>query len=316
MAVRTLALFDGYGGFELGLKLALGEHGVRTVARVERESHAAATLVARMAEATLDSSPIWDDIESFDGGPWRGRVDLVTAGFPCQPWSAAGQRRGVDDDRWLWPQIVRVLREVRPSLVFLENVPGLNRAVDGGGLSEVLADLADLGFDAEWSLLSAADIGATHKRTRLWILAVADDHRNGLRRVGWESEHDRDARHDVDRSSRADVADPEGIRQREPHHEARPITRGNARPDTGGRSPWPPRPDDSDGWDRWREQSGPEPSICRSTDGRPVGLAESLHLGGNGLVPAVACHAFTELAMRLGIAYRIDVDDCVSRGAA
>ncbi len=140
MALRALCLFDGYGGFELGWKLAGAD--VRTVARVERDSHAAATLVARMDEATLARAPVWDDVTTFDGVPWRGRVDLVTAGFNCQPFSAAGQRRGVDDERWLWPDIARIIADVGPRYVFLENVTGLVRA----GLPHILADLADLGF--------------------------------------------------------------------------------------------------------------------------------------------------------------------------
>ena len=101
MVLRALHLCSGYGGFELALRLA----GVpsRTVAHVERDTYAAATLVARMEDETLDQAPVWSDLATFDGGPWRGRVDLVTAGFPCQPFSQAGQRRGVDDERWLWP---------------------------------------------------------------------------------------------------------------------------------------------------------------------------------------------------------------------
>ena len=179
MVVRTaLCLCDGYGGFELGLR----EHGIRTVARVEQDSYAAAVLVERMETARLDKAPVWDDLTTFDGSAWRGRVDLITAGFPCQPFSAAGQRKGVDDDRWLWPAIGRIIRDVGPSLVFLENVPGLVQH----GLPHVLADLADLGFDAEWGLFSAADVGAPHRRQRFWLLAhansfgIVDDDRSEL----------------------------------------------------------------------------------------------------------------------------------------
>jgi len=95
------------------------------VAHVERDPFAAAVLVARMADQALDQAPVWDDLRSFDGRPWRGRVDLVTAGFPCQPWSAAGRRQGIEDDRWLWPDVARIVAEVGPRLVLLENVPVL-----------------------------------------------------------------------------------------------------------------------------------------------------------------------------------------------
>jgi len=101
------------------------------VGYVEREAFAAAVLVARMEDQALDRAPVWDDLTTFDGHPWRGRVDLVAAGFPCQPSSHAGQRLGTADERWLWPHVARVVREVGPSLVFIENVPGL-LSVNGG----------------------------------------------------------------------------------------------------------------------------------------------------------------------------------------
>ena len=141
MALRALHLCSGYGGFELALRSVAR---VRTVAHVERDAYAAAVLVERMGQARLDQAPVWDDLVTFDGGPWRGRVDLITAGFPCQPFSSAGRQRGVDDDRWLWPDIARIIRDVGPRFVLLENVPQLVRL----GLPHVLADLADLGFDA------------------------------------------------------------------------------------------------------------------------------------------------------------------------
>jgi hypothetical protein len=108
-----LALCAGVGGLDLGLRLALGR-AYRTVGYVDREAFAAAVLVARMADKALDPAPVWDDIETFDGTAWRGRVDLVSAGFPCQPFSAAGQGRGIDDERWLWPHLARIIAEAGP----------------------------------------------------------------------------------------------------------------------------------------------------------------------------------------------------------
>ncbi|MFP3947113.1 MAG: DNA cytosine methyltransferase [Longimicrobiales bacterium] len=119
-----LALCAGVGGLELGLRLALGR-GYRVVGYCEREAFSAAALVALMEEEVMDPAPVWDDLQTFPGHLWRGKVDLVAAGFPCQPWSHAGQRKGTEDDRWLWPDIRRAIREVRPGWVFLENVPGL-----------------------------------------------------------------------------------------------------------------------------------------------------------------------------------------------
>jgi len=166
--VNGLALCAGIGGFELGLRLVFPEY--RTVCFVERDAFAAATLVARMADEAMDRAPIWDDLTTFDGRAWRGVVDIVTAGFPCQPWSQAGAKRGTDDERWLWPAIWGIIRDVGPSLVVLENVPGL---ISGGGLGIVLGDLAEGGYDARWRCIRAADIGAPHLRDRVFILAYA-----------------------------------------------------------------------------------------------------------------------------------------------
>lgn len=288
MATRTaIHLCSGYGGFELALR----NHGVRTVAHVERDAYAAATLVARMAEAQLDHAPIWDDLTTFDGRPWRGRVDLITAGFPCQPFSSAGQRRGLDDDRWLWPAIARIVAEIRPRYVFLENVPGVVRA----GLPAVLHSLAQLGFDAEWGLLSAAAVGAPHKRERWWCLAHATgDGSPTLVSAG----HSRpDATRSGDRpGERPDVADADGVSR---HQGQRPATRRRGTLTQDPRHPFPPRPDDHDGWAEWLNQGRPQPGLRRSTHGAPTWLADALHLGGNGLVPQCANEAWTQLHQRI-----------------
>jgi DNA (cytosine-5)-methyltransferase 1 len=166
--LNGLALCAGVGGLELGLKLALGEQ-YRTVCYVEREAYAAATLVARMGKAALDQAPIWDDLTAFDGKPWHDRVDCISAGFPCQPFSVAGSKRGTEDERWLWPDIARIIGEVGPGLVFLENVSGI--LSHSGGFGQVLGDVATLGFNAEWGMFSAASVGAPHRRERVFILA-------------------------------------------------------------------------------------------------------------------------------------------------
>ena len=101
-------------------------------------------------------------------------VDLLAGGFPCQPFSVAGRRAGMDDDRWLWPEFARTIRELRPRYVLVENVPGL---LVGGGMGAVLGDLATLGYDAEWESIPAAAVGAPHLRYRVWIVAYADEPR-------------------------------------------------------------------------------------------------------------------------------------------
>ena len=117
---------------------------------VERETFAAATLVARMEDAALDRAPVWDDVASFDGRPWRGAVDIVTAGYPCQPFSVAGKRRGAEDPRHLWPHVARIVGETEPPFVFLENVAHHLRL----GFPEVAGGLVGMGlsYDFPWLL--------------------------------------------------------------------------------------------------------------------------------------------------------------------
>ncbi|RJG46428.1 DNA cytosine methyltransferase [Mesorhizobium sp. DCY119] len=163
-----IALCAGVGGLELGLHIA--EPGYRTVCFVEREAYAAATLVARMEDQALDHAPVWDDVTSFDGRPWRGKVHLVAGGYPCQPFSFAGRRKGADDPRHLWPSIRRIVEEVRPVWCFFENVEG---HLDLGA-AEVCRDLREMGYAVKAGLFSALEAGASHLRRRLFIVAYAD----------------------------------------------------------------------------------------------------------------------------------------------
>jgi DNA (cytosine-5)-methyltransferase 1 len=168
-----LSLCSGAGGLDLGLTIACP--GYRTLGHVEREAFAAAVLVARMADAALDPAPVWDDVATFDGCPWRGAVDIVTAGYPCQPFSTAGRMRGADDPRHLWPQVARIVGEVAPPFVFLENVAHHLRL----GFPEVAGDLVGLGYRLAAGLFTAAEVGAPHRRERLFVLA----HREGDERA-------------------------------------------------------------------------------------------------------------------------------------
>ena len=168
---RVLDLFSGYGGFALGLRLAGLD--ATTVCYVEWDPFCQQIIQRRQRDGLLDDAPIWDDIKSFDGRPWRGCVDLISAGFPCQPHSNAGLRKGADDDRNLWPDTLRIIGEVGPSLVVLENVPGILVGSDGrppyGGT--VVAGLVERRYDAEWRIVSAAEAGAPHLRKRWWLVA-------------------------------------------------------------------------------------------------------------------------------------------------
>jgi DNA (cytosine-5)-methyltransferase 1 len=169
--LRTLSLCSGVGGIDLGLRIA--HPGARTVCYVEREAFCASVLAARMDDGSLDQAPVWDDVTTFDGRPWRGAVDLVAAGFPCQPVSIAGKRLGMDDKRFIWDDIARIIGEVEPRYVFLENVPGILTADGGAFLDRVLSSLVVLGFDCEWDVFSAEETGAPHRRQRWFCLAVS-----------------------------------------------------------------------------------------------------------------------------------------------
>ncbi len=162
--MNELALFAGAGGGILGGKLL----GWRTVCAVEWQPFAVGLLCQRQNDRVLQPFPIWDDVRTFDGTPWRGIVDVVSGGFPCQDISSAGKGAGLVGERsGLWKEMARIVGEVRPRVVFVENSPMLTIR----GLGTVLGDLAALGFDAEWGVLGAHSIGANHKRERIWILA-------------------------------------------------------------------------------------------------------------------------------------------------
>ena len=196
--MNGLALCAGIGGLELGIAAALPDY--RTVAYVEREAYAACVLAARMEAGDIPPAPIYSDLRTFDGRPWHGVVDLVSAGYPCQPFSVAGSRSGTDDPRHLWPEVYRIIREVRPRLVFLENVPGHLSM----GFGDVLGDLAAAGFNAEWGVFSAAEIGAPHLRKRLFCLAFTDAERERRGRGAGSSSGDNATRKATRREKSAD----------------------------------------------------------------------------------------------------------------
>ena len=161
--MNELALFAGAGGGILGGHLL----GWRTVCAVEWEPYPASVLCARQNDGFLPTFPIWDDVQTFDGKPWQGIVDVVSGGFPCQDISAAGKGAGIDGERsGMWEEMARIICEVRPKFVFVENSPMLTSR----GLGKVLGDLASMGFNARWGVLGASDVGANHKRKRIWIV--------------------------------------------------------------------------------------------------------------------------------------------------
>ena len=162
--MNELHLFAGAGGGILGGMLL----GHATVCAVEIEPYCRKVLLQRQRDGVLPRFPIWDDVKTFDGKPWRGRVDIVCGGFPCQDISAAGKGAGIEGERsGLWSEFARIICEVGPRYAFVENSPMLTSR----GLGRVLGDLAEMGYDARWGVLSSADAGHGNLRERIWILA-------------------------------------------------------------------------------------------------------------------------------------------------
>ena len=318
--MNGLAICAGIGGLELGLSLALGPR-YTGVCYVEREAYPASLLVQRMEDGILDHAPIWDDLTTFDGRRWRGQVDIISAGIPCQPFSAAGKRKGLEDERWIWDDVARIIREVGPRHVFLENVPGIVRR----GLPSILGTLASLGYNAEWDLYRASDVGAPHKRERWFLLAYASggkswesetrNRREGSERGGTQS-HKKlaDSERELARfdkpgrrngQGRADQAEPGQSREKLADADGNREVRSQSGDRGGGGSivpsheklaaqPFPPGPDA--GPEAY--PPGLEPSVCRMADGIPnrVGMLRAL---GNGVVPAMAALAWNVLHDRI-----------------
>lgn len=187
--ITHLGLCAGYGGIELGLKRVIPT--LRSVALCEIESFAVANLVSKMEAGLMDPAPIWTDLKTFPWAAFRDRVDILTGGYPCQPFSAAGKRLGGEDPRHLWPHISRGISILQPRVCFFENVEGHITC----GLHHVLCDLGRLGYRTTWGIFSASECGAPHQRKRVFILAMANNSDTGLQGLrecrgsqGWQAQ--------------------------------------------------------------------------------------------------------------------------------
>jgi len=262
--MNELALFAGAGGGILGGHLL----GWRTICAVERDAYAAQVLAQRQNDGALETFPIWSDVCSFDGRPWRGLVDVVSGGFPCQDISAAGNGVGIDGARsGLWSEMARIIGEVRPRLVFVENSPLLV----GRGLAVVLGDLAEMGYDAQWCIVSASDTGAPHQRDRCWV--VANDNRT---REPQSARLQQERRVGLEQCGEV-MADTSAPRLPAPRQESNGKDWQQIRgvPASGG------------GWPA-------EPGVGRMADGVAFRL-DRIKALGNGQVPRVAAAAFSIL---------------------
>jgi len=169
--MKELSLFSGAGGGLLATKHLLRW---RTIGYVEFDEYCQAVLAQRINDGYLDHAPIFGDIRKFIeagyAGAYSGMVDIITAGFPCQPFSVAGQQQGETDERNMWPSTIECIRIIRPRYALLENVPGL---LANEYIRRIYGDLAEAGYNARWCVLGADDCGGAHKRKRLWIMAYS-----------------------------------------------------------------------------------------------------------------------------------------------
>ena len=174
--ITHLSLCSGYEGIGLGLRSVLPN--LREIAYVEREGFPVANLVAKMEAGELDAAPVFTDVKTFPYGKFRGCVDILSGGFPCQPFSAAGKRQATEDPRHLFPYIADGIRECQPRIVFLENVQGILSCKTADGepvLQYVLRELEGLGYRATAGIFSAEEVGAPHQRKRVYILGVREE---------------------------------------------------------------------------------------------------------------------------------------------
>ena len=174
--IRHLSLCSGYEGIGLGLRRVLPN--VREVAHVEIEAFAVANLVAKMETGEVHPAPVFTNLKEFPFGKFRGCVDIMSGGFPCQPFSAAGKKRGTEDPRHLFPYILEGIKQCRPAVVFLENVEGIisSKTADGESvLKYVLQSLEEVGYRATAGVFSASEVGAPHQRKRVFIMGYTID---------------------------------------------------------------------------------------------------------------------------------------------
>lgn len=282
--MHELHLFAGAGGGILGGMLL----GHTCICAVEIEPYCRKVLLQRQRDGILPKFPIWDDVRTFDGKPWRGKVDIVCGGFPCQDISCAGKGAGIGGARsGLWSEFARIISEVRPRYAFVENSPML--AVRG--LGRVLGDLSKIGYDARWCVMGADDVGAPHRRKRMWILAHSrrgsgrgDFGRESRRLHGGKAEEvgEQNSNKTVRPSATPEtLADAEASRQ-----QSRTLEQGQVQ-SWRGCTWWSRDPADEDG--------AFESGMGRVADG-VADRVDRLKAIGNGQVPLVAATAFRILS--------------------
>jgi DNA (cytosine-5)-methyltransferase 1 len=304
--ITTLEMCAGYGGIGLGIKNIFGER-LRTIAYCELEGFAQANLISKMEKGLLDAAPIWSDLKTFPYESFHGLVDILIAGYPCQPFSSAGKRAGKEDPRHLWPWIADGIRLLQPTMCFFENVEGHISL----GLSTVISDLEELGYKVSWGIFSAREVGAPHQRKRLFIMAHRNESGRSRNELGDSCEAGQGRTHF---EANSHIAWPSRPGQQQ-HAWEPPRVVGNASSerscgrckDRGGEQPKVFR----QGFECTQDQRKTQPPLGRDSDGSADWLdyaelqvscdnrADELRLLGNGVVPATATRAFLTLIEEL-----------------
>ena len=295
--ITHLSLCTGYGGIDLGLRSVVRD--LRTLAYAEIDAFAIEVLLTRMEDGSLDAAPIWTDVRDF---PWRflhGSVDILSAGYPCQPFSHAGLRKGEDDERHLWPHIKRGIKAVRPAIIFLENVEGHISM----GLSTVISDLEEMGYRCSWGIFSAEECGAPHRRNRVFIVATDTVCERGQLSVERIKSAIQDIGSDGEAGGIEDGGDWECKECGQAVFGGCQCEHGESQCHQCEEWTYPFYYNPSDGcshcgssWPKWSSiNSWPiEPVLRRSDDGHS-NRVDRLRLLGNGVVPATASLAFKTL---------------------
>lgn len=299
--ITHLSLCSGYEGIGLGLRRVLPN--LREIAYVEREGFPIANLVAKMQEGALDAAPVFTDVKTFPYGKFCGLVDILSGGFPCQPFSNAGKREGVEDPRHLFPYIRDGIAECRPRLVFLENVEGIlsSKTADGESvLKYVLGELEDLDYCATAGIFSASEVGAPHQRKRVFILGLENPNNNPTRDLSGKAS--RQTRREPSNQqingkgcsiwsnpTSAELGNAECTRL-EGHT-------GTVQETSRWHQPLRPVAPPSFQQHEW-EQPRTQPKLGRTAHGSSSRV-DRLRLLGNGVVPATAAKAFVTLLNKL-----------------
>lgn len=261
--LNGLDLFSGIGGITHAL-----EGIVRPIAYCEQDPYCQAVLLSRMSEQSLPIAPVWDDVRTLNAEELHsfGEIDIIYGGFPCQDISVAGTGKGLEGERsGLYKELQRLVCEIRPSFVFMENVPALTTR----GLEAISLDFTKMGYDLRWTIVSAEEVGAPHKRERIWLLAHTYGERGGEKqKCEQRIKNKNESWNDGSKESMADT-NGKGLQ--------RPRWKESSKP----------RPSEESWW-------AVEPAVGRVVNGLPYRVDRIKSLG-NSVVPQAAKKAFMKL---------------------